>query len=65
MSSCDLDPVNMRCWTHGIDITDADYLADCCPIGSIDDEIDDGEPYTDDDATDDIENEIARKAQFE
>lgn len=30
---CDLDPINMCCWTHGIDIDEADYIDGNCPIG--------------------------------
>lgn len=30
MCDCDLDPVNFCCWTHGTDITMADYTDDCC-----------------------------------
>lgn len=60
--SCDLDPVNMCCWTHGTDIKMEDYLEDCCSRGDVEDYDDDEPPYTDDDAASDIENEIMRKA---
>ena len=31
--NCNLDPVNYCCWTHGIDITEADYIEGCCAVG--------------------------------
>lgn len=36
--SCNLDLVNMCCWTHGVDITEADYIEGVCAIGYIEEE---------------------------
>jgi hypothetical protein len=30
---CDLDAVNMCCWTHSVDITEAEYCEGVCHIG--------------------------------
>lgn len=51
---CDLDPINMCCWTHWIDIDQDDYLNGFCALGfefEIADEFDDEDdfgPYDDD-----------------
>ena len=33
MSYCNLDAVNMYCWTHGVDIDEADYAEGYCSTG--------------------------------
>ena len=33
MSDCNLDGVNMCCWTHGVDIDSADYAEGYCSEG--------------------------------
>ena len=35
--TCDLDPVNMCCWTHGCDIDESDYIEGVCSMGSEED----------------------------
>lgn len=47
--SCDLDPINMCCWTHGVEIDEADYMEGVCELGYAEDEM---EP--DDDEDDDL-----------
>lgn len=44
---CSLDAVNMCCWTHGTDITEADYVEGYCELGwaLAEDEDDDEEYY--------------------
>ena len=36
--SCDLDPINLVCWTHGIDITPEDYVEGVCDVGCCEEE---------------------------
>ena len=38
---CDLDLINRCCWTHGVDISEVDYVEGCCWKGNPE--------YTDDD----------------
>ncbi len=33
MSDCNLDSVNMCCWTHGVDIDEGDYVEGYCSEG--------------------------------
>ena len=47
--TCDLDPINMCCWTHGVDIDEADYGEGCCYMGEREEELDDDEPEWDPD----------------
>jgi len=38
MMGCDLDLVNMCCWTHGVDIDEADYIDGVCDVGAMEEE---------------------------
>lgn len=52
MSGCNLDGINMYCWTHGRDIDEADYVEGVCGIGAFEEEgwdEDDGCPVDDPD----------------
>lgn len=35
---CNLDLINMCCWTHGVDIDEADYHEGCCIEGYLEEE---------------------------
>lgn len=39
--TCHLDGVNMYCWTHGRDISQAELFEDECMIGAVCDDLDD------------------------
>ena len=45
--ACDLDPINMICWTHGVAIDENDYLEGSCSvtIDECDDDDDELEDY--------------------
>ena len=51
--SCDIDPINMCCWTHGVDLSPEETMEECCYLGESEDEyseeeVDDFDDFNDD-----------------
>jgi hypothetical protein len=47
--SCDLDPINCCCWTHGVDIDPRDLADGLCYVGACEEDEDGMEEYDDED----------------